>query len=47
MADEWDEALKRFDARTVKRRERAKEHDQKAQEIYPTSRGATRQRKTK
>jgi hypothetical protein len=33
MADEWDEALKRFDERTVQRRERAKEHDQKAQEI--------------
>lgn len=33
MADEWDEALKRFDERTVKRRERAKENDEKAQQV--------------
>ncbi len=33
MADDWDEALKRFDERTVKRRARAKEQDEKAQEM--------------
>ena len=33
MADDWNEALKRFDERTVKRREKAKENDEKAQEV--------------
>jgi len=33
MAGDWDEALKRFDERTVKRRAKAKEHDDEAQEI--------------
>jgi hypothetical protein len=33
MADDWNEALKRFDERTVKRRERAKENDEEAQRV--------------
>jgi hypothetical protein len=33
MADEWDEALKRFDERTAKRRVKAKENDEKAQQV--------------
>jgi hypothetical protein len=32
MTDDWNEALKRFDELTVKRRERAKENDEKAQQ---------------
>ena len=41
MADDWDEALKRFDERTVKRREKAKENDEQARraireaEVHP------------
>jgi hypothetical protein len=34
MADEdWNEALKQFDEKTVKRRERAKENDEEAQRV--------------
>jgi hypothetical protein len=33
MTDDWNEALKRFDELTVKRRERAKENDEKAQQV--------------
>ena len=33
MAEDWNEALKRFDEQTVKRRERAKESNQEAQRI--------------
>ena len=33
MDKDWNEALKRFEERTVKRRERAKENDEKAQEV--------------
>jgi hypothetical protein len=33
MAEDWNEALKRFDERTVKRREKAKEHDEEAQRV--------------
>ena len=33
MVDEWDEALQRFNDRTKKRRERAKEHDEEAQRM--------------
>ena len=33
MADEWEEALKRFDERTAKRREKAKENNEKAQQV--------------
>ena len=33
MADDWNEALKRFDERTVKRREKAKEHEEEAQQV--------------
>jgi hypothetical protein len=33
MADDWDEALKRFQERTLKRRERAKGHEEEAQQI--------------
>jgi hypothetical protein len=33
MADDWDEALKRFDERTLKRRAKAKEQEEKAQEL--------------
>ena len=31
--DEWDETLKRFNERTARRRARAKENDEKAQQI--------------
>jgi hypothetical protein len=33
MADDWNEALKRFDERTAKRRARAKEQEEKAREV--------------
>jgi hypothetical protein len=33
MAEDWNEALKRFDEQTVKRRERAKENNEEAQRI--------------
>ena len=33
MDGEWSEELKRFDERTTKRRVRAKEQDEKAQEM--------------
>lgn len=33
MADDSNDALKRFDERTVKRRERAKQNDEKAQQV--------------
>ena len=33
MANEWNEALKRFKERTAKRRARAQENDTKAREI--------------
>jgi hypothetical protein len=33
MAEDWNEAIKRFDERTEKRRERAKENDEEAQRI--------------
>ena len=33
MDDDWNEALKRFDERTMKRRERAKEHEEEAQQV--------------
>jgi hypothetical protein len=31
--DDWDEALKQFEEKTVKRRERAKENDEEAQRV--------------
>jgi hypothetical protein len=33
MAGDWNEALERFDGQTMKRRERAKEHDEQAQQV--------------
>ena len=38
MDDDWNEALKRFDERTTKRREKAKEQDEKAQEVIREAR---------
>jgi hypothetical protein len=33
MAEDWNEALERFDERTVKRRAKAKEHEDEAQKL--------------
>ena len=33
MTDDWNEALKRFDERTAKRREKAKENEEEAQRV--------------
>ena len=33
MAEDWNEALKRFDERTVKRQAKAKEYDDEAQNL--------------